>query len=233
MISINLKIVPILIWKNNIFIDGITGKLPELYPNTDENPADLIERYFSGLDIQITVKGVLEVINSNEELSIYYRVIPDEALPEKKTNLISLEIAGTHNLMPRSTISIMKSEEAKLIGLVDLLKRIDKKCPWTKERSFVEIVESVKSETVELEEAFSDDSLEETASEMGDVIYTSLLAAWVFARDYGVETGEIISGVCDKIARRKPWLFASEKVSVGEAVNIWAQQKELENNKNK
>lgn len=189
----------------------------------------LIDAYFKNLGIKATVNGIIDLDTCGKELTLFYSLIPEEVLNINESDFVFLGDDSIQKLLPESVIGKLKSENLQILRLVNLLRKIDKKCPWTKEQNFSEIVANIKSEILELEEAFSDGSLEETASEIGDVVYTSMLAALVFARDFGINPAEIIGGVGDKITRRKPWLFTSEQVSVEEAIAIWAYQKELEN----
>ncbi len=118
--------------------------------------------------------------------------------------------------------------------LLDLMARLrsPEGCPWDREQTMSSLRPFILEEAYELVEAIGGGEAESIREELGD-----LLLEVVFVNQIAVEAGlfdmeEVIRGIHDKLVRRHPHVFESERVSsAGKALERWEEIKEREKNK--
>ena len=120
----------------------------------------------------------------------------------------------------------MDSIIEKFQELLDFTNLELERCPWIKELTFPQIMNELKSEVREIEEAKDP---EELSSELGDLFRDVLLAIIVAHRDLGSRPLEQVIGLIhEKIKRRKPWVLEGRSVTKEEAERIWDEVKRIE-----
>ncbi len=120
----------------------------------------------------------------------------------------------------------MDSIIEKFQELLDFTNLELERCPWIKELTFPQIMNELKSEVREIEEAKDP---EELSSELGDLFRDVLLAIIVAHRDLGARPLEQVIGLIhEKIKRRKPWVLEGRSVTKEEAERIWDEVKRIE-----
>ena len=120
----------------------------------------------------------------------------------------------------------MDSIIEKFQELLDFTNLELERCPWIKELTFPQIMNELKSEVREIEEAKDP---EELSSELGDLFRDVLLAIIVAHRDLGARPLEQVIGLIhEKIKRRKPWVLEGRTVTKEEAERIWDEVKRIE-----
>ncbi|PIW41238.1 MAG: nucleotide pyrophosphohydrolase [Candidatus Aenigmarchaeota archaeon CG_4_10_14_0_8_um_filter_37_24] len=131
------------------------------------------------------------------------------------------------DLMDEKTIESIK----RVVLLIEQM-RGENGCPWVKKQTFQKHLEEVKDELRELEDAFKNGDNENLKEELGDVLWDVLTLIRISEDEYAFKTKDIADGICEKIIRRKPYIFGNEKAeTVEEAVAIWKRIKEEEKNK--
>ena len=105
---------------------------------------------------------------------------------------------------------------------MDACEKSVKHDPWVRERGLFGYFDELVSEVEEVRDALGDS--EHLKEELGDVlmdwVHVCLLA--------GVPIDEVISGVTDKLNRRKPYLSEARTVTKDEAVRLWQKAKRAE-----
>ncbi|MBI2545871.1 nucleotide pyrophosphohydrolase [Candidatus Woesearchaeota archaeon] len=114
-------------------------------------------------------------------------------------------------------------------ALVDALKQSRRKCPWARERITKEHLEALKDEVRELEEAVLSGEKDNVREELADVIWDALFIAIIEEEQGSFTIKEMFEKATEKLKRRKPWVFGTEKVKDSEeAVRRWNEIKAQE-----
>ena len=113
--------------------------------------------------------------------------------------------------------------------LVKSLRKSREKCPWAAEREIKEHVYELMNEVNEVILAVENGDYKNLKEELGDLLM-DLIFIGIIAEEKKLFTiKEIIDDVKQKLIRRKPWVFGSEKVSSKEeAVKRWNEIKAME-----
>jgi len=115
-----------------------------------------------------------------------------------------------------------------MISLIDQVSG-DNGCPWVKQQTFKKHFIEFKKEVKELEDAIRNNDKNNLKEELGDVLWDLFTLIWLSEKEYEFKTEEIVDDICDKIIRRKPYLFGNEKAETPEeAVKIWKRIKSEE-----
>jgi MazG family protein len=122
-------------------------------------------------------------------------------------------------------------ELEKLLKLMARLRAPDG-CPWDREQTLRSLRPFILEEAYELVEAIDGGEMKAIREELGD-----LLLEVVFVNQIAVEQelfgmDEVIRGIHDKLVRRHPHVFETERVaSAGKALERWEEIKESEKEK--
>ncbi|MBL7169643.1 MAG: nucleotide pyrophosphohydrolase [Candidatus Aenigmarchaeota archaeon] len=116
----------------------------------------------------------------------------------------------------------------KMISLIEKLRGEDG-CPWVREQTVKKHFEELKSEIKELENAINNKNTDNLEEELGDVLWDILTLIKISEKEYGFRIEDISEKMCQKIIRRKPYVFGDEKASTPEeACKIWKRIKQEE-----
>lgn len=102
-------------------------------------------------------------------------------------------------------------------------------CPWDREQDFHTIAPYTIEEAYEVADAIDSGDREAIRSELGDLLFQV-----AFYAQMGRERGwfgfdEIVDGICEKMVRRHPHVFADVEVADAEAQSLaWEQHKAAE-----
>ena len=100
----------------------------------------------------------------------------------------------------------------RLLEIMAALRNPDGGCPWDLEQTFETIAPYTIEEAYEVADAIERKALDELRDELGDlllqVVYHARLAAEAGAFDFA----DVVDGICDKMVRRHPHVFADETV---------------------
>lgn len=119
----------------------------------------------------------------------------------------------------------------KTISLINKL-RGDSGCPWVKNQNFIRQFDELKSEIEEVERAINNGDIDNLKEELGDIFWDTLLLIKVFEEEHECKFEDILENTCQKIIRRKPYVFGNEKAeTIEEALAIWNRVKEEEKKK--
>jgi len=120
------------------------------------------------------------------------------------------------------------SKFEKLVEIMALL-RGPNGCPWDKQQDRNSLKPMLVEETYEVLEAIDNNDPEGLSEELGDLLLHIVFQAQLGREDGGFDIDRVIDGICDKLIRRHPHVFAGETASSPEEVlKNWEAIKALE-----
>jgi MazG family protein len=117
----------------------------------------------------------------------------------------------------------------RLIGIMAALRDPERGCPWDLEQDFASIAPYTLEEAYEVADAIERNDLEALREELGDLLLQVVFHAQM-ARERGAfGFDEVAAGICDKMVRRHPHVFADARVeSAAEQTRAWEEIKAAE-----
>jgi uncharacterized protein YabN with tetrapyrrole methylase and pyrophosphatase domain len=113
--------------------------------------------------------------------------------------------------------------------MFSLVEKVRIECPWVNSQNFKDHLDELGKEIEELKLAIENKDVKNLEEELGDVLWDLVTLIKISEEEYGFKTDKIIDKICDKITRRKPYIFGDEKAeSREEACEIWKRVKEEE-----
>jgi MazG family protein len=115
--------------------------------------------------------------------------------------------------------------------LVELMQRLlaPDGCPWDREQSFSTLRRYVLEEACEVIDAIDGGDRKELRAELGDLLLQVVFQAELGRAEGAFGPDDVIAGICDKLVRRHPHVFADEKVTgAGEVLQNWERIKAAE-----
>ncbi len=123
------------------------------------------------------------------------------------------------------------SVEPRLSRLVELIARLrgPDGCPWDREQTHESLKPMIIEEAYELVEAIDEGGGEELVSELGDVLLQVVFHAQVAAEAGSFTLADVVDGICAKMVRRHPHVFADERADTPrEVLRSWEAIKAAE-----
>ena len=118
----------------------------------------------------------------------------------------------------------------ELIGIMAALRDPETGCPWDRQQTMETIIPYTLEEIYELVDAIERDSMEDIMDELGDLLFHIIFYSHMAAEAGSFEFIDVVSGVCEKLVRRHPHVFAGQRVDTVEDVKRnWAKMKREEN----
>ncbi len=117
----------------------------------------------------------------------------------------------------------------ELIGIMAALRDPETGCPWDRQQTMETIIPYTLEEIYELVDAIERDSMEDIMDELGDLLFHIIFYSHMAAEAGSFEFIDVVSGVCEKLVRRHPHVFAGQRVDTVEDVKRnWAKMKREE-----
>ncbi|MBN1289191.1 MAG: nucleoside triphosphate pyrophosphohydrolase [Actinobacteria bacterium] len=107
----------------------------------------------------------------------------------------------------------------ELVGVMSLL-RSPQGCPWDREQSPETLCRHIIEEAYETVEAIENGDWKHLAEELGDLLLQILFQAQIAAEFNRFNISDVIMEITDKLERRHPHVFGSEKVETSEQVAV-------------
>jgi MazG family protein len=105
-------------------------------------------------------------------------------------------------------------------------------CPWDREQTLGSLRRFVLEETYEVLEAIESGDVDHLREELGDYLYEAVFLAQLSEEAGDFSIADAISGVCDKLIRRHPHVFAAargdQSLTTGQVVERWETMKARE-----
>jgi tetrapyrrole methylase family protein/MazG family protein/ATP diphosphatase len=96
--------------------------------------------------------------------------------------------------------------------LVELMQRLlaPDGCPWDREQTFATLRKYVLEEACEVIDAIDGGSRQELCAELGDLMLQVVFQAELARAEGAFGPDDVVAGICDKLVRRHPHVFAGE-----------------------
>jgi ATP diphosphatase len=105
-------------------------------------------------------------------------------------------------------------------------------CPWDLKQDFASIVPHTLEEAYEVAEAIRNHDFDELSLELGDLLFQVIFYARLGEEQQKFDFDAVVAGVCEKLIRRHPHVFAGQTFSDVQAINAnWEAEKALEREK--
>jgi len=120
---------------------------------------------------------------------------------------------------------------AKFEKLVEIMSALrgPNGCPWDKEQTFASLKPMMVEETYEVLEAIDNEDFEHLSEELGDVLLHVVFQAQMGKEAAKFDIDSVIDGICAKLIRRHPHVFAGETAgSADDVLRNWEVIKNAE-----
>lgn len=128
----------------------------------------------------------------------------------------------------------MIETEEKFKKLVEIMERLrgPDGCPWDKEQSYKDINPYMLEEVHEVMESIDRNDIDGLKEELGDLLLHIVFHAQMAKEDGYFDINDVIDGICAKLIRRHPHVFAEGDAKNSEQVILrWEEIKKEEKNK--
>ncbi len=113
--------------------------------------------------------------------------------------------------------------------LLDIVAELRKKCPWDRKQTHKTLVPYLLEEAYETLEAIREGDAKALREELGDLLLQIVLHAEIAAGKGAFDFEAVARGIGEKMVRRHPHVFASEKTQSGRAHSQrWSELKQQE-----
>lgn len=130
-----------------------------------------------------------------------------------------------------TSLFIPRQEEKKfqdfydLLGIVDIL-RGENGCQWDRKQTHESLKKCLLEEAGEVNQAIDNDDIDNLIEELGDVLLIVFMQSQIGKEEGFFDIRDVTDGICRKLIRRHPHVFAGVEVnSPEEALALWNQIK--------
>lgn len=123
----------------------------------------------------------------------------------------------------------MNNDMQGLLDIMAALRDPERGCPWDREQTFRTILPYTIEETYEVADAIEREDMEHLRDELGDLLFQVVFYARMAEEQGSFCFADIVAGICDKLERRHPHVFADETItSAAEQSRAWERHKQAE-----
>lgn len=123
----------------------------------------------------------------------------------------------------------MKHSLEDLLTIMASLRDPQAGCPWDQKQTFESIAPYTIEEAYEVADAIARGDMRELRDELGDLLFQVVFYAQLGKEQGMFEFTDIVSGICEKMLRRHPHVFASAEYENDEALHAaWENEKKRE-----
>lgn len=114
----------------------------------------------------------------------------------------------------------------QLVEIMAQLRDPDRGCPWDKEQTLETIVPYTIEEVYEVADSIAKGDMPELCDELGDLLFQVVFYAQIASEQGDFDMGDVTQGICQKMLRRHPHVFADVAVADAEEQTVlWEQLK--------
>ena len=127
--------------------------------------------------------------------------------------------------------SLAEQVGATFPRLVELMQRLlaPDGCPWDREQTFASLRRYVVEEACEVVDAIDSGDRGEMRAELGDLLLQVVFQAELGRKEGAFGPDDVVAGICDKLVRRHPHVFADGTASdATEVLQNWERIKATE-----
>ena len=116
-----------------------------------------------------------------------------------------------------------------LLNIMAALRDPEQGCPWDRQQTPASIVPYTLEEIYELVDAVERNQPAEIMDELGDLLFHIVFYARMAAEAGSFDFADVVNGVCEKLTRRHPHVFAGQQAATADEVRRnWKQMKREE-----
>ncbi len=140
-------------------------------------------------------------------------------------------------LQPNNPTTRRQEQLLAFDRLLTIMDELREQCPWDKKQTIGSLRHLTIEETYELSDAIIENDLVEVKKELGDlmlhnVFYARIASENTIDASLRFDVADVLNGICDKLVRRHPHIYADAKADTVEEVKAnWEQLKLKEGNK--
>lgn len=112
---------------------------------------------------------------------------------------------------------IDKQHISNLLEIMARLRNPDDGCVWDLEQTFESIAPYTLEEAYEVVDAITREHLDDLRDELGDLLLQVVYHARMAEEGGAFDFGDVVAGICDKLVRRHPNVFGTDRVDTPEA----------------
>lgn len=125
----------------------------------------------------------------------------------------------------------MKNAGQEFEKLVEVMTRLraENGCPWDKKQTHESLLQYLREESGEVEEAVQNADWDNLCEELGDVLLQVVFHAEIARQAGRFDIADVVAGITEKMVRRHPHIFGDEKLDTPEQVLArWEEIKKKE-----
>ena len=116
-----------------------------------------------------------------------------------------------------------------LLDIMVTLRDPDQGCPWDRQQTMQSIIPYTLEEIYELVDAVERNNPEDIVDELGDLLFHIVFYSRMATEAGAFDFADVVNGVCEKLVRRHPHVFAGQQVeTAGEVKRNWRKMKREE-----
>jgi tetrapyrrole methylase family protein/MazG family protein len=118
-----------------------------------------------------------------------------------------------------------------LDDLIQIMSRLrsERGCPWDREQTIESLRSFLLEEAYELLDAIDLQDRQAQCEELGDVLFQIVFQSQIAAEEGWFDIRDVIHGIAEKLIRRHPHVFGSEKAKTcAEVIDTWDKLKKKE-----
>ena len=117
----------------------------------------------------------------------------------------------------------------RLLEIMSRLRDPEKGCPWDLRQTYATIVPYTLEEAYEVADAIQRGDMAELRDELGDLLFQTVFYSQIAREEGHFDFDDVARGICEKMIRRHPHVFADVDYADEEALRkAWEQQKAQE-----
>ena len=116
--------------------------------------------------------------------------------------------------------------------LLDIMRRLrdpQSGCPWDRQQTYATILPYTLEEAYEVADAIDRGDFDDLRDELGDLLFQVVFYAQIAAEEGRFGFADVVQGICDKLQRRHPHVFADAVIADAEQqTRAWEEHKKKE-----
>lgn len=117
----------------------------------------------------------------------------------------------------------------RLLEIMARLRDPNDGCPWDLRQTYATIVPYTLEEAYEVADAIQRGDMQELRGELGDLLFQVVFYSQIAHEEGHFDFADVAAGICDKMVRRHPHVFADAEYRDDEALrHAWEDQKRSE-----
>jgi ATP diphosphatase len=141
-------------------------------------------------------------------------------------------LAGILDCSPRGGQSVSAKHASNIDSLLKIMARLRDPvngCPWDLAQDFQSIAPYTLEEAYEVVDSIEGGRPHELRDELGDLLFQVAFHSQLASEAGWFEFDDVVQGICDKMLRRHPHVFADAVIDDAEAqTHAWEQHKQQE-----